>query len=364
MQLSHVDMQAVRAEVAAGYLTMRPHNDACLDLWILNYTQAAQWERHWTPLTLACRGLIVDSAGKIQARPFPKFFNWGEPGAPEAAEYLGMQFQAWEKMDGSLGILYWTGDTRAAIATRGSFHSDQAEHATALLNVRYAPELRRMDRDLTYLFEIVYPENRIVVNYDDRDELVLLAVIETATGRDIPLDRFSHLAFRQPELLRFDRPEAALELDRENFEGVVIRYEDGTRVKVKLEAYKRLHAVVTNLSDKQVWATLSAGHDIGWLMRSGAEDGVESLQFPDELFEKMREMFDQLQGRFDAVWEAHHAAYLEIIVRRLNWQVEPRKLIAGDIMARAERDSLNPSVLFGLLDGQDVRSRIWTMLRP
>lgn len=364
MSLSHVDMEAVRQEVAAGYLTMRPHRDACLDLFILNYTQAAQWERHWTDLTLACRGLIVNSAGKIQARPFPKFFNWGEPGAPEAAEYLGLQFQAWEKMDGSLGILYWTGDTRAAIATRGSFHSDQAEHATALLNGRYKTELRKMDRDLTYLFEIVYPENRIVVNYDDRDELVLLAVIETATGRDIPLDQFMHLAFRQPELLRFDRAEAALELERDNFEGVVIRYENGARVKVKLEAYKRLHAVVTNLSDKQVWATLSAGHDINWLMRSGAEDGVEPLQFPDELFEKMREMFDQLQGRYDALLTQHEAAFRDLVTARYNWAVEPRKNIAGDILARARRDGLNPSVLFGMLDQQDVAARIWAMLRP
>ena len=89
-------------------------------------------------------------------------------------------FEVYEKLDGSLGILYWLGD-EPYIATRGSFESPQAQIATELLR---AYDLSGLDRRRTYLFEIIYPENRIVVNYDDRRELVLLAIIDTATGRE------------------------------------------------------------------------------------------------------------------------------------------------------------------------------------
>src|SRR5262249_36061422 len=128
--------------------------------------------------TLSCRGLITDEAGTIVARPFQKFFHLAQmetlPDEP---------FEVYEKLDGSLGILYWLGE-KPYMATRGQFDSRQAQVATRLLQ-RY--DLPALDRRLTYLFEIIYPENRVVVNYGDRRELVLLAVIETATGYEHPV---------------------------------------------------------------------------------------------------------------------------------------------------------------------------------
>src|SRR5690348_3527676 len=48
-------------------------------LTILNYTERCQYERGlWGPVTLACRGLIHDDNGRIVARPFRKFFNYGQ----------------------------------------------------------------------------------------------------------------------------------------------------------------------------------------------------------------------------------------------------------------------------------------------
>src|SRR5438132_2764187 len=155
-----------------GYLSCRKHPTDDLLIW--NYTQKTQWERNWTPETRMCRGLITTSAGEIVARPFEKFYN--------AGEWLSMgnaipvePFEVYEKLDGSLGILYHLANGGWAIATRGAFESPQAQVGTGLLDglpATFEPSPR-----YTYLFEIIYPENRIVVNYGDRRELVLLAVI-------------------------------------------------------------------------------------------------------------------------------------------------------------------------------------------
>jgi hypothetical protein len=119
---------------------------------------------------------------RIVARPFAKFFNYGTPQAVIPAE----PFVVTEKIDGSLGILYYL-DGEPHIATRGSFTSEQAARARrccASYEIEWTP-------GTTPLFEIVYPENRIVVDYGDRRELVLLAAIDHATGRDAPLPLLS-----------------------------------------------------------------------------------------------------------------------------------------------------------------------------
>lgn len=119
----------------------------------------------------------MDGSGNVVARPFQKFFNYEELQPSDIPTDL--PFEIFEKMDGSLGILYWIGD-EPFIATRGSFSSDQAIHASSLVNKRFR-ELGISKRDLipnaTYLFEIIYPENRIVVDYGSDDTLFLLAIL-------------------------------------------------------------------------------------------------------------------------------------------------------------------------------------------
>ncbi|BCJ54475.1 hypothetical protein Asp14428_59500 [Actinoplanes sp. NBRC 14428] len=146
---------------------------------IYNYTEACQYAGAWTPVTLACRGLIADeSTGRVLARPLPKFFNHTESHAPVLRPEARVAVT--EKVDGSLGIIYPDGDGWA-VATRGSFASEQALHATRVLRTRYAEFAP--PAGLTVLVEIIYPENRIVVDYGGLDDLVLLGAVEIATGR-------------------------------------------------------------------------------------------------------------------------------------------------------------------------------------
>ena len=119
-------------------------------LVILNYTRETQYAGMWDEVTLCCRGLIVDTrTWEVAAWPFVKFFNVNE--RPETAvEALPHEpFAVYEKMDGSLGLLY-RGPDGPAVASRGSFTSEQAARGTALL--RQLPGLDAVPEELTLLF--------------------------------------------------------------------------------------------------------------------------------------------------------------------------------------------------------------------
>src|SRR5271169_5724921 len=117
--------------VEDGLVNVQTH--PTLPLRILNYTPKAAFEGKWGDGVLDyCRGLIYNNAGEIVARPFKKFHNLNTQSMPETmAENLPPYLpEITLKMDGSLGIWYPDGTSHGAIATRGSFTSDQAIWAT------------------------------------------------------------------------------------------------------------------------------------------------------------------------------------------------------------------------------------------
>ena len=104
-------------------------------LRILNYTAKATYSRHWNEATVACRGLILDDADRVVARPFPKFFGPSEPDAPDVPTQQEMEVTA--KLDGSLGIAYTHPEGDVRLATRGSLASEQAREATRIWREKY-----------------------------------------------------------------------------------------------------------------------------------------------------------------------------------------------------------------------------------
>jgi RNA ligase len=170
----------LESEIAEGYVRIQYHPTDTLA--ILNYTEKAVYSKHWNNITSNCRGLIFDKVSfVVEARPFSKFFNYGE--LPPGSIDLNAHVEVTDKMDGSLGILYKASDDWA-IATRGSFASDQAIWATEWFR-KYA-EFSYFNSKYTYLFEIVASWNRIVLSYD-WEGLVLIGIIDKETGRDIDL---------------------------------------------------------------------------------------------------------------------------------------------------------------------------------
>jgi putative RNA ligase len=248
------DLEEFREMQAAGFVKVQRHPEFPDQLALANYTHKAQQNYHWNAVTEQCRGLIFHPVSlRIVARPFRKFYNYGEKNADliTAQETV----RAYEKFDGSLGITYpipGSNYEEYAVATRGSFTSEQALWATNFL--RSKREQYPFIPGYTDLFEIIYPDNRIVVEYGGLEDLVYLGTIENDTGRfSFEDDMFDVRA----DSVYVGPFEGVFQLQgRQGKEGVVAITSDGRRVKVKEEEYIRLHRIVSNLSEKYVWEAM------------------------------------------------------------------------------------------------------------
>jgi RNA ligase len=337
-----LDHALLDAMVAQGFVRVQRHPSRPLSIY--NYTEACQYGSVWNPVTLACRGLIVDATGGILSRPFSKFFNHGAPDAPILN--FDERVTVTDKADGSLGVLYPDGDGWA-VATRGSFASDQALHATRLLRSRYADFVP--PAGLTVLVEIIYPSNRIVLDYEGLDDLVLLGAVEIATGRSygpeaVPL-------WPGPVIERLDYAtlaEALAAPPRANREGLVVHVPSlDVRVKIKYEEYVRLHRIVTGLNARVVWEHIAGGLPVVAL--------AETL--PDEFHRWVDDVARALEAEVAAGVDRVEATYAEIVATLPEgWG---RKEFALRAVRHDER-----GLLFLRLDGRDVRSMLWQRVRP
>lgn len=329
--------------IEAGYIRERFHPDDPT-LRILNYAEKAQYEKHWVHETLTCRGLIV-RGDEVVGRSWPKFFNYGEH--PEGSLDLNDAAEVTDKADGSLGILYPAPDGWA-IATRGSFTSDQAIHATALFREKYLPGWEPAE-GYTYLFEIVYKDNRIVLDYGDRDDLILLGVVNIGTGEAFgPNEDPTWHGPKAQVFLASCLGEALTMTPRPNAEGLVVRLiHSGLMVKIKQDDYVRLHRLVTGLSERSVWEHLTA---------NGNYDGLLE-DIPDEFHGWVKERGDALCEQHDIIVGRAHASYHHLL-DRLGDDFERR-----DFAAAASED-VDRALLFMLLDGKDLSPAIWKSLKP
>lgn len=354
--------------VREGYVSVQSHpDDPCLVIY--NYTEKAQYEKVWNEVTLNCRGLIVCVEGgdvlaatTVVARPFRKFFNLSEqPDIFGAEDYV----VALDKMDGSLGILYTAPDGLPAIATRGSFASPQAQHATKVYRERYHGKWNPSMDSETYLFEIVFPANRIVLDYGQQDDLVLLGSREILSG-DIydPWMAVDFDGWTGPvaETLYEGPLSGALALeDRPNAEGIVIRSATA-QAKVKQEDYVALHKIVFGLNERAVWEHLSSGRD--------SDDMLDGL--PDEFHDWVRGVATSLLLAYARINHqcAENLMQCQAAVRlqpsmglpHVDPEKDPRayrKEIA-DYVRKCE----HPGIVFSMLDGRDVSKAIWKLVYP
>jgi RNA ligase len=295
-----------------------------------------------------CRGLVFDPEWNLVGRPLPKFFNYEEhlgENAPAGPLPTGM-YSVEEKYDGSLGIVFRWND-ELVLATRGSFHSYQAERGMLILEQHMRRDGWTVDTDgCTHLFEIIYPENRIVVDYGATERLQWLTSIHTASGAE-----HRHHGLRYG----WNNPYPPLPVDelkkveRHNAEGYVLRFESGERVKIKFAEYVRLHALVTGLDTVRLWETLRDGKD--------PLKALESV--PDELYGWAEKEVNNMVRRHGEL--AYHAiSQADFIKQHL-----PDGWTRKDFAARALQLPYKP-LYFLALDGntEQLGKAVWALIKP
>lgn len=318
-------------------------------LTIFKYTQNTHVKDLWNDVNRQARGIIFDVDGTIVARPFSKFFNLHE--RPEThPDRLPWDegVEIYEKVDGSCGAGYLDSDGCWALATPGSMESEQARQGTLILRTTYVDALQKLPRDCTPVFEIIYPGNRIVVDYGDTMELVLLAIFEH-NGEEWHPRRVDQMAglcgFRRPRRYDIDlRGDIPFE---ENTEGYVARFGNGFRVKVKSPTYLRIHRLLNYLSPKGVIELIR-----------GSEYGATVKQLPDSIACDFDDVRAHVQGMYNEIFTRAHENLNEMLTRL--GKHANRKVYAEWIQLYVH--NAETGFVFALLDDKDIEDKIWKLV--
>ncbi len=276
-----------------------------------NYTDTCQYSKLWNETNLLCRGIIFDG-DKCIARPFSKFFNIEEV----EESLLDKKIRKIQnKEDGSLIISYFYNE-RVNFSTRGSFHSDQAVIAERIWKEKYDHKLdQSLFSDWTFLFELIGPSNINVSRGYGQDDLILLSIISIQTGEeaseDFIAEAASKLGCQRPKLFYAHNVKDLYHLIKENkdpnFEGVVVTFSDGMKVKIKSNLYIQLHKVLTG----------SLGRDTKFFLwlelnQHGKMKSLETLGIPDEFYLEIKRDIDVISSHYNSFVAETNPIFLEM----------------------------------------------------
>ena len=242
-----------------------------------------------------------------------------------------------EKLDGSLIKITKDQEHGLVITSKASFESDQAKMAKEIVEENNYS----FKEGWTYHFELIHPDNQIVLSYGDERKLVLLAIIDNRTGKDIDIysDEFK---FEKPKLYNYETLLDVNTLNKDGLhEGVVVNY-GSYRLKYKTDEYIRLHRIVTEFSAKRVWEALSNGRRID--RRNIPEEFIKWLdETEEELLAKYNEVFNKIDY---AILETENMTNKEIA-------------LSDDETVKEVRE-----YIFAIRSGKDFKEKIWKAIKP
>jgi RNA ligase len=350
------DLKILNSYLERDLIEKNPHPTLPIDIW--NYTRKCQYSNSWDSITLAMRGTIIDGKGKVVASSFKKFFNFEEVEAsgqiPQRGDYVYVQ----EKLDGSLGILFYY-EEEWHLATKGSFVSEQAKRGMDIIKSKF--QLGCFVTEMTYLCEIIYPENRIVVDYGGKEDIIFIGA--TSDGEELHWTTAKSIfkASGIPEK-NIVKTEQHFAFDTElykslktknlfNKEGFVLRFQPGNfRMKIKFEEYVRLHKLLTNFSNLDIWEALKQGKNL--------EKEILN-KVPDEFDFWVKNKIEEIRGEFSKI-EKEALDLYEIYTNSQETQTTKAEYSKW---VQTQEKSLRP-ILYSIFDGKDYDKSIWRIIRP
>jgi hypothetical protein len=257
---------------------------ACGTKFSLNYDSLIA--KNGDPLSEQCRGMIIRPRSKqvdgdwknvqvgdvdVVAWPMCRFYNHGDPAAANP-DWSDPGLRVYEKVDGTCIILYWDSQqNRWHAATRSVPEADLPINANSLeignmtfseLFLNALIETRKeisgcidwhvdgpdkivhLNKELTYVFELVSRHNQIVVDYPD-PRVYLLAARHTTSGEEIPIDSIRMEHVRRPKtwpITNVDELTVLINaISPSELEGAVVCDSNFRRLKIKSMAYVMAH---------------------------------------------------------------------------------------------------------------------------
>lgn len=297
------------------------------------------------PIVRECRGLIINQKTMfVVCRAFDKFGNYGESYADEI-DWRTAKIQ--EKVDGSIiKLFYYKGQWR--IATNGCIDAFKAYvddtdltfgdvFTKATKNSNF--EWQKLNPVNTYIFELVSPQTRVVINYTYTG-LYHIGTRNNLTGEE----KYEWIGVQQPKEYDLDFPslqnviKLANSMNQDGVltdEGFVVVDKDWHRIKVKTPEYIYAHHLVPNgaVSDEKLVSLIRTG-EIDEVLNycPHLEERVENLRFKmaqleDTVEEVMEEYKTEVEvmglSRKEFALENHNDNYFDLGVKYVYDGVEP-----------------------------------------
>ena len=356
----YIDVAELGRLVDDGFVSARRHPS--LDLTVLNYTPKAV-SSDWGKTLRRCRGLVYSDDLEIQHHGFEKFFNWGDPktglippGTP----------RVFEKADGSYLSVFWY-KNELVVNTRGSFESDQAKWGKNWIQNHFTGKIcSYSERELSFIFEVIIPEARKVVDYD-YSGLVLLGAINR--------DGTEH----SPECVNFyvstwlEDYKVVKEYDYEdlgtlqaknvpNEEGYVVTYYQSQgpafRVKLKFSDYVRLHRIIFNTSSISIWELTKRAECVNIIL---AEASEEIKSWANKLSEQIQKDHDSIKTSYTGAFRT-----INTLVNGACFGIDVSDRERRKTFALYAKPYAHPELLFTLLDGRldKFEDQVWELVKP
>lgn len=152
------------------------------NLMSLNFNRNVFYHAIWNDLTVKARGLFVDQiTGKVKARSYNKFFNFGELGnEQEELDNLVYPVHISKKENGFLGIVSYDEDNQKVIFATKS--TTQGDHTKLLKDVWDQCSLDNQTLiinlckkyNASAIFEVCHPEDIHIIDYNNQKKMFLL----------------------------------------------------------------------------------------------------------------------------------------------------------------------------------------------
>ena len=342
-------IEQLRQHEKEGWIKSQKHPTLPLIIW--NYTEQTQYADRWDVVTTLCRGLVTDTQGEIVAHPFRKFFNYSQLKAWNKVPQGN--FKVLEKLDGSY-IQVFTYNDELIVSSKGSFTSDQATMATDIIFQEGVADL--FNPSYNYIFELIHPQNRIVLDYGKREELVLLGIIDKR-GTEIEIDGSSFSMpkeFTKSEDISWEDFHKIIE---DNQEGFVVKFDSGDRMKIKSDEYLRLHKIVTQTTSKDIWLALKENRDLRELIE----------RVPDEFLNWVYQKIGELTVAYRTIERQVEKDYqygVHIGKFAQGWDQDVYAVVSRKDTALYINTCMYPKLMFKLLDNNELSDQIWDMVRP
>jgi T4 RnlA family RNA ligase len=348
--------------IEEGYFNIIPNQFCGLDCYLIT----PEIDAKWNDKNLHFRSLIVDKDGEVLSSGFPKFFNYGEKTDcypdPE-------KFEDWRilnKLDGSLLIADLVNGV-FSMRTRGtvSYINQENYKDFELLPEKYPkiPEFLKYNQEYSLLFEILTPNNVIVVRPKDVEFYFLGAVyketLEIVHGEDL-LKIWKQIGCPPvPEQYEFGSNISIDKLSEivkfwKGKEGIVLVYNKGqNRIKIKSDWYCFIHRIKSqlnstkNLIEFYIDKKMPSCEEFFNYIETDFDFEI-AIQLKEDI-EKICDAGEKCKKFIDNILDVVHD------IRK----VESRKEQAEMIKRNYQQNS---SYVFSILDNKEINKQQWIKL--